>query len=272
MKRRNMMVMVMAMVMVLAMSMTSLAAGWQTGFDGQKARWWYLNDDNTWPANVWMWIDDNKDGVAQCYYFDSNGYVMTDTTTPDGYTVNVTGEWTVDGVIQNKDEAVNANATANVKETGTSTKSLDDYGYTNGLNDLIYDLPNLTKADVIAMLGEDSLVSDGASDGSGISVYREKGTRNTFFVKDSDGTIDGVSLYFDRAFEDLTADDVKNESTVKRVASYLDDHGFDPHVYAMDTTFVFRIQSEGKTLKIVSSADGGRYKTGWADLSVTIEN
>lgn len=269
MKKRNMMTAVVAMTMAAAMSMTAFA-GWQTGFDGTSARWWYDNNDGTWLANGWHWVDDNKDGVAQCYYFDADGYVITSTTTPDGYTVNATGEWTVDGAIQNKGEAVKSNTAANTDVAGTA-KSLDDYGYTNGLNDLIYDLPNLTRSDVIEMLGEDSLIRDGASDGSGISVFQEKGTRNTFFVNDNDGTINGVNLYFDRAFESLTADDVKNDTTVKRVVSYLENHGFNPHVYAANEAFVFRIQSAGKTLQI-SSLSTGRYKSGWADLAIKIEN
>ena len=272
MKKKNILTAVVAMVMALAMSMTALAAGWQTGFDGQKARWWYLNDDNTWPANTWVWIDDNKDGVAQCYYFDAAGYVMTGTTTPDGYTVNATGEWTVNGVVQNKGEAVNANASANVNATGTSTKSLDDYGYTNGLNDLIYELPNLTKADVEAMFGDKAIVSDGASDGSGITSYKYGDERFYIRFNDSDGSFKNASLYFDRAFENLTADDVKNDGTVKRVAAYLEDHGFDPHIFAMDTNLVFRINSSGKTLRIDTNADGGRYKSGWADLVIVAEN
>ncbi len=81
--------------MVLGSTMTSLAA-WQSDQIG----WWWQNDDGTWPADSWQWLDGNGDGIAECYYFDSNGYMLEDTTTPDGYTVNADGAWTEDGVVQ----------------------------------------------------------------------------------------------------------------------------------------------------------------------------
>lgn len=52
-------------------------------------------------------LDGNGDGVAECYYFDGNGYMLANTTTPDGYTVNADGAWTVNGVVQTKSVAVN---------------------------------------------------------------------------------------------------------------------------------------------------------------------
>ena len=42
----------------------------------------------TVPTNSWQWIDGNGDGVSESYYFDGNGYMLFNTTTPDGYTVN----------------------------------------------------------------------------------------------------------------------------------------------------------------------------------------
>lgn len=83
------MVMALAGAMAAGMAMTSFAAGWQKNDTG----WWYgTNADNTtWHANGWQWIDDNNDGVEECYYFDTNGYMLANTTTPDGYTVNADG-------------------------------------------------------------------------------------------------------------------------------------------------------------------------------------
>lgn len=87
---------VMAMAMVVGSNMTVFAAGWQQNATG----WWWQNDDGSWPANSWQWLDGNRDGVAECYYFDGNGYMLANTTTPDGYTVNADGAWTVNGVVQ----------------------------------------------------------------------------------------------------------------------------------------------------------------------------
>ena len=60
--------------------------------------WWYY--DNGWYVNCWQWIDGNDDGIKECYYFNQDGYCLTNTTTPDGYTVNGDGAWVVDGVVQ----------------------------------------------------------------------------------------------------------------------------------------------------------------------------
>lgn len=38
--------------------------------------------------------------MAECYAFDREGWMYADTTTPDGYTVNSDGAWTVNGAVQ----------------------------------------------------------------------------------------------------------------------------------------------------------------------------
>lgn len=64
------------------------------------AGWWYDNGDGTWPAGGWKWIDGNHDGVAECYYFAPNGYLVTNGLTPDGHYVNQDGAWTENGFVQ----------------------------------------------------------------------------------------------------------------------------------------------------------------------------
>ena len=76
----------------------AMAGSWQKN----EAGWWYRNDDGSWPAGIWQWVDGNSDGAAECYYFDSNGYMMESTVTPDGYMVNENGAWTVDGAVQTR--------------------------------------------------------------------------------------------------------------------------------------------------------------------------
>lgn len=71
-------------------------AGWYQ--DVNKKRW--INEDGSLAANGWKWIDDDGDGVKECFYFDANGYLLMDVRTPDGYTVNAEGEWIVNGEIQ----------------------------------------------------------------------------------------------------------------------------------------------------------------------------
>lgn len=66
------------------LSMTTYAGQWELGTGG----WWYNNGDGTWPYSTWEWLDGNNDGIAECYYFDSNGYLVSDTFTPDGIYVS----------------------------------------------------------------------------------------------------------------------------------------------------------------------------------------
>lgn len=69
----------------------NVAAGtWQqTG-----GRWWYKEGDS-YSRNGWKWIDGDSDGYAECYYFDSAGWLLTDTITPDNYNVNSSGAWII---------------------------------------------------------------------------------------------------------------------------------------------------------------------------------
>lgn len=84
--------------MTAAMGMTSFAAQWMQNDTG----WWWLYDDGTNPVNEWLWLDGNQDGVYECYYFGSDGYMYANRTTPDGYQVNSDGAWVENGGVQLK--------------------------------------------------------------------------------------------------------------------------------------------------------------------------
>ena len=77
---------------------TSYAGSWQN--DGRG--WWWQEDNGSYLANAWCWLDGNQDGVSECYYFDGNGYMLANTVTPDGYQVNGNGAWIVNGSVQTK--------------------------------------------------------------------------------------------------------------------------------------------------------------------------
>lgn len=98
--------------LTISMSTTALAGTWQSDSIG----WQYQNDDGSYPVNTWQWIDGNGDGISESYYFDSNGYCLENTTTPDGYTVNQNGAWIVDGVIQTQTVSI-----SNTQETSTES-------------------------------------------------------------------------------------------------------------------------------------------------------
>lgn len=64
--------------------------------------WWYDNGNGSYPAGMWQWIDGNQDGIAECYYFNTSGYCLINTTTPDKYFVNENGAWTTNGRVETK--------------------------------------------------------------------------------------------------------------------------------------------------------------------------
>lgn len=92
-----------ALLSMLASS-TVFAGQWKSDNNG----WWYQNDDGSYPTNTWQWIDGNGDGVSESYYFNENGYMLTNTVTPDNYTVNADGAWTVNGVVQTQGQSTTA--------------------------------------------------------------------------------------------------------------------------------------------------------------------
>ena len=63
------------------LSMTSFAGEWKQDASG----WWYQNDDGSYSTNTWQEIGGKQ------YYFDANGYMLHDTTTPDGKQVGSDG-------------------------------------------------------------------------------------------------------------------------------------------------------------------------------------
>lgn len=66
-------------------------ADWKQEPDG---RWWYQNDDGSYPVNQWKEINGKQ------YYFGSDGYMLANTTTPDGYQVGADGAWIENSQIQ----------------------------------------------------------------------------------------------------------------------------------------------------------------------------
>lgn len=89
-----------AMAISVLIGTTSFAAGWIQDDTG----WWYgTNEDNSrWHSSGWQWLDGNGDGTAECYFFDQAGYMLENTTAPDGYQVNENGAWMENGIVQTR--------------------------------------------------------------------------------------------------------------------------------------------------------------------------
>ena len=75
-------------------------ADWVKG--ESKNAWWFDFGNGDYFKSSWQWIDGNQDGIAECYCFDENGWMYENTITPDGYTVNENGAWTVSNIVQTK--------------------------------------------------------------------------------------------------------------------------------------------------------------------------
>ena len=98
MKRKHIFTTLLSAALSIIMSITSLAAGsWQYDSTG----WWWQRTDGTYPVSTWVWIDGNGDSTAECYHFNSSGYLDISTNI-DGSDVNSDGAWIVNGVVQTK--------------------------------------------------------------------------------------------------------------------------------------------------------------------------
>ena len=76
-------VLLMSATIAICSTIVSFAGEWKQN----DAGWWYQNDDGTYPSSSWKEIDGKQ------YYFDPSGYMLHDTTTPDGYKVGSDGAW-----------------------------------------------------------------------------------------------------------------------------------------------------------------------------------
>lgn len=111
MKRRTKVVLT-AALLAMSVSTTAFAGTWQL----EEKGWRWQENDGSYPASTWQWLDGNQDGVAECYYFDENGYLLTSATTPDGYRVNADGAWMDGPLVQQK--ALTPAAALYVKDLG----------------------------------------------------------------------------------------------------------------------------------------------------------
>ena len=211
---------VMAMAMVVGSNMTVFAAGWQQNATG----WWWQNDDGSWPANSWQWLDGNGDGVAECYYFDGNGYMLANTTTPDGYTVNADGAWTVNGVVQTKSVAVNngnaatggVNHNAGYDPAHPLAGKIDEWNLRLGNTGLIgnEDVINICNENVQALLTNQ--MDKYYIPPVGNSINPTTGTQIYFFQEDYDKNVHNTQALYQWFCNWLNGMDFENMSEMQR--------------------------------------------------------
>lgn len=121
--KKGLSILILSAAFSLALSMPVFAGGWRQGDAG---RWWYEKDtasetvymnswqkdstgawrfaatpdDNEYCRDGWWWIFDSSVQKMKCYYFDAQGYMLSNVVTPDGYQVNEYGERTIGGKAQ----------------------------------------------------------------------------------------------------------------------------------------------------------------------------
>ena len=128
--------------------MPAFAGTWKSDSNG----WWYQKDDGTWYNNGWQWVDGNNDGVSQCYYFTNSGYILTNTTTPDGYQVNADGAWIENNVVKTQGTAS--------EQTNTSQKVLHYTYKTDFVKHKFADLLNNDEENMFRVMGQRPAASD----------------------------------------------------------------------------------------------------------------
>ena len=104
-----------------------MAGDWKQGSGENAGSWWYDLGSGKW-AKGWQWIDGDNDGVAERYYFDQNGWLVTGTVTPDGFTVNAEGAWIDGGNVRIMVSTVPGETAPEKEETAAATEAASSGG------------------------------------------------------------------------------------------------------------------------------------------------
>lgn len=120
--------------------------------------------------------------------------MLANTTTPDGYTVNGDGSWTIDGAIQQKNTA-SQNVESNIPS-----------GYNaNGISNVVIDMLNNTRAQNATKYGETKALIMG----EGVFVYYTNGLRVKYNSQDNNAITyavrEGIVVACSVLFKDATS-------------------------------------------------------------------
>ncbi len=106
----------------MLLTVSAFAGTWRSDSNG----WWYQNDDGSFPAGTWQWIDGNGDYTAECYYFYHDGY-MAYNNTIEGSQVNNDGQWTVHGEVQKRSVQSGSSGGSQTSDAGARDMSYAKY-------------------------------------------------------------------------------------------------------------------------------------------------
>ena len=190
---------VFAAMMAAAGSFTAWAGAWeQSGTD-----WKYMQDDGTYAANGWHWIDGNGDGSAECYYFDGDGLMAANTVTPDGYQVDGNGAWIVDGQIRTKSMNVSSD------------------GYTDKISNKVWELMNNSYEQNEAKYGNSAAPYSLTYYNFFPDMTEEESLQARAYILEFNSANGPLTTVFEDAPQ-VTAD-----TSLEEVADYLEDLGYE---------------------------------------------
>lgn len=100
--RKSIATLIGTMILSAAFAAAAFAGEWRK--DGMG--YWWENDDGSRLASCWKWLDGDRDGSAQCFYFGQDGYAAVNTEI-DGFRLNEKGAWEINGIVQNRNLSAN---------------------------------------------------------------------------------------------------------------------------------------------------------------------
>lgn len=100
------------------------------GWIHENGNTYYRFADGSYAKNSWLWLDRLMKNVEMCYYFDSNGCLLTNTTTPDGSKVNNAGAWYSGNNNTNPEQR-------EVQSFSEDTSVISQEGYTRGMSNMV---------------------------------------------------------------------------------------------------------------------------------------
>lgn len=129
-----------ALIISLSCFSTSFAGQWIQDPDRPSVKdgvsnWRWLEDDGSYAGSCDLWLDGNRDGVYENYYFNSDGWMLADTETEYGQKIGA------DGAVLQQDGTVSlliAPSDSNVITTQDYTLTLPD----NWKNHYCYSMKN----------------------------------------------------------------------------------------------------------------------------------
>ena len=160
---------------VAAFSSIMVSSAWAGTWKQNNVGWWFDNGNGTYPASTWQWIDGNNDGIAECYYFDRAGYMLANTSTPDGYQVGADGAW-----ISGNSSATSQKQVALDEARAASSLGKHDY-YKYCTQEQANQADAVARNIATRVLSDNSLTTDLAKIRKAASIiYREYNLHNTY--------------------------------------------------------------------------------------------